>query len=219
MNLLDIIGPVMVGPSSSHTAGAVKIGRVSRKLLGDKVKEAQIYFHGSFLATGKGHGTDKALIAGLLGMQVDDPEIPESFAAANRAGMQFTISGIDLGDVHPNSVKMNLTGESGRSLEVVAASVGGGQIKICEMDGLTVNFSGDYPTLIVHNIDQPGHVTEVTSMLAHKSVNIAAMQLYRAGRGTNAVMVLECDQEVPAESIKWLERMEGILKVTYLSLT
>lgn len=218
MNLLDIIGPVMVGPSSSHTAGAVKIGRVSRKLLAENVKDARIYFHGSFQATGKGHGTDKAVVAGLLGMQVDDPAIPDSFAIAKRRGMTFTLEGIDLGEVHPNSVKMNLTGVSGKTLEVVAASVGGGQIQICELDGLAVKFSGDYPTLIVHNIDQPGYVTEVTSMLANHSVNIAAMQLYRASRGGNAVMVIECDREVPAESIEWMERLEGILKVTYLSM-
>lgn len=218
MNLLDIIGPVMVGPSSSHTAGAVRIGRVSRKLLAEEVKEAKIYFHGSFLATGKGHGTDKALIAGLLGMQVDDPAIPDSFRIAEKREMRFSLEGIDLGDVHPNSVKMHLTGISGRTLEVIAASIGGGRIQICELDGITANFSGDYPTLIVHNIDQPGHVTEVTSMLAHKGVNIATMQLYRKSRGGNAVMVIECDQEVPKESLAWLERLEGILKVTYCSL-
>ena len=217
-NIFDILGPVMVGPSSSHTAGAVKIGRVSRKLMAEEIVRAEIYFHGSFLATGKGHGTDKALIAGLLGMQVDDPKIPQSFEIAKEKGMEFVLAGIDLGDVHPNSVKMNLTGVSGRTLEVVAASIGGGSIKICELDGLTANFSGDYPTLIVHNIDQPGHVTEVTSMLAHKSVNIATMQLYRDHRGGSAVMVIECDQEVPEESIAWLERLEGIIKVTYLSL-
>ena len=103
------------------------------------------------------------------------------------------MKGIDLGEVHPNSVKMFLTGESGKELEIVAASIGGGRIQICEIDGLTANFSGDYPTLIVHNVDQPGHVTEVTSMLAHKSVNIATMQLYRKSRGGDAVMVIECD--------------------------
>lgn len=218
MNLLDIIGPVMVGPSSSHTAGAVKIGRVCRKLLGENVADAKIYFHGSFQATGKGHGTDKAVVAGLLGMQVDDASIPDSFELAEQAGMRFTIEGIDLGDVHPNSVKMNLTGESGRELEVVAASIGGGRIQVCELNGLSANFSGDYPTLIVHNIDQPGRVTEVTSMLARESVNIAMMQLHRAVRGDSAVMIIECDEEVPQEAIQWLEQLEGILKVTYLSL-
>lgn len=218
MNLFDIVGPVMVGPSSSHTAGAVKIGNVSRKLLAQPIKKADIFFHGSFLATGKGHGTDRALVAGLLGYAVDDPKIPHSFELAEEAGMEFHVGGIDLGDAHPNSVKLILTGLDGRTLEIVAASIGGGQIMICELDGLTANFGGDYPTLIVHNLDQPGHVTEVTSMLAHKGVNIAAMQLYRAKRGGNAVMVLECDQEVPQESITWLEHLEGIIKVTYLSL-
>lgn len=218
MNIFDIVGPVMVGPSSSHTAGAVKIGDVSRKLMNEKIVDAKIYLSGSFLMTGKGHGTDKALIAGLLGMAVDDENIPKSFELAKEAGMHFEIAGIDLPDAHPNTAKLVLTGSSGRCLDIVAASLGGGRIEICELDGITVNFSGEYPTLIVHNLDQPGHVTEVTSMLGHKSVNIATMQLYRKSRGGNAVMVIECDQEVPEDSINWLEHLEGILKVTYLSL-
>lgn len=218
MNLFDIVGPVMVGPSSSHTAGAVKIGNISRKLLGEKIQDAVIWFHGSFLATGKGHGTDKALLAGLLGFAVDDPQIPKSFEIAEERGIHFRFEGIDLGDVHPNSVKLNLTGKSGKTLEIIAASIGGGRVEICQIDGLDAHFCGDYPTLIVHNLDQPGHVTEVTSMLAHKSINIATMQLYRASRGGNAVMVIECDQEVPGEAIHWLEHLEGIRKVTYFSL-
>lgn len=218
MNLFDIVGPVMVGPSSSHTAGAVKIGNISRKLLGEEIQDAEIWFHGSFLATGKGHGTDKALLAGLLGFAVDDPQIPKSFEIAEKRGIRFRFDGIDLGDVHPNSVKLNLTAKSGKTLEIIAASIGGGRVEICQIDGLDANFCGDYPTLIVHNLDQPGHVTEVTSMLAHKSINIATMQLYRASRGGNAVMVIECDQEVPKEAIQWLEHLEGIMKVTYFSL-
>lgn len=218
MNLFDIIGPVMVGPSSSHTAGAVKIGNISRKLLGETPKEAKIYFHGSFLATGKGHGTDKALLAGLLGLPVDDPDIPRSFVLARERGLDFSYEGIDLGDVHPNSVKLVLTGKKGKQLEIIAASIGGGRVQITEIDGLSANFCGDYPTLIVHNLDQPGHVTEVTSMLARESINIAAMQLYRSKRGGNAVMVIECDQEVPKDAIEGLLRLPGIMKVTYLSL-
>ncbi len=219
MNLFDIVGPVMVGPSSSHTAGAVRIGYIARLLLNETVKKAEIYLHGSFLATGKGHGTDRALIAGLLGMHPEDERIPNSFQVAKEQGMEFSFAGIELRDAHPNSVLMKLSGTSGRELEVEAASLGGGRIKICKLDGLEANFCGDYPTLIVHNLDQPGHVAEVTSMLAHKSVNIATMQLYRDKRGGDAVMIIECDKEVPAESVKWLEKLEGIRKVTYLSLT
>ena len=218
MNSFDIIGPVMVGPSSSHTAGAVKIGNISRKLLGTPVKKADVLFHRSFLATGKGHGTDRALVAGLLGFPVDDSRIPDSFRYAEEAGMEYRLSGIDLGDVHPNSVKLRLQGGEGQKIEIVAASVGGGAIRVTEIDGLPANFSGDYPTLVVNNLDQPGHVTEITSMLSHKSINIATMQLYRSAKGGHAVIVLECDQEVPADAIRWLAHLEGILKVTYLGL-
>ena len=187
--------------------------------MAEKIISAKILLHGSFLATRKGHGTDRALVAGLLGMDVDDDRIRISFEVAAAEGLSFEFGSIMLPDAHPNSVKMYLTGGSGKKLEVVASSIGGGRILVNEIDGLTANFSGDYPTLIVHNQDQPGHVAEVTSMLSHKSVNIATMQLYRDGRGGKAVMVVECDQEVPEEGIRWLEHAEGVLKVTYLSLS
>lgn len=218
MNLFDIIGPVMVGPSSSHTAGAVKIGYVARRLLGEKIVEAEILLFGSFLATGKGHGTDSALVAGILGMRTDDERIPDSIDIAKDQGMRISFGKADLSDAHPNSVVMNLVGENGRQLSIVGESVGGSLINIAKIDGLDANFSGEFPTLIVHNLDQPGHVAEVTSMLAHKSVNIATMQLYRSNRGGEAVMVIECDQEIPAESIEWLKKLEGVTKVTYYSL-
>ena len=218
MNVFDIIGPIMVGPSSSHTAGAVKIGYLSNKLMGEKIRSARIYLHGSFLTTGKGHGTDKAIIAGLLGMKPDDIRIPESFALAEKAGLAFAFEGIELRDAHPNSVKLNLTGASGRELEIMASSVGGGNIKIFQIDGLDANFGGDLPTLIVHNQDRPGLVTEVTAMLSQKSINIATMQLYRSRRGGDAVMVLECDQEISKASISGMQSLDGIRKVTYLSL-
>lgn len=218
MNLFDIIGPVMVGPSSSHTAGAVKIGYVTRKLMGQPIASVKILLHGSFLATGRGHGTHFAIVAGLLGMKPDDIRIPESLELAKAAGMHVEFGKIDLGERHPNSVELILEGVNGRTLTVVGESIGGSLINIASVDGLEANFSGEYPTLIVHNLDQPGHVAEVTSMLAHKSVNIATMQLYRASRGGNAVMVIECDQEVPKESIQWLEHLEGVEKVTYYSL-
>ncbi len=208
----------MVGPSSSHTAGAVRIGYVARKLLQDIPCRASVYFHGSFAATGTGHGTDRAVIAGLLGMQPDDIRIPDGFEHAKRAGLQFVFKKIELRDAHPNTVVLDLEGKSGRKLEIQASSLGGGRIMINKLDGIDVNFTAEKPTLIVHNLDQPGHVAEVTSMLSHKCVNIAAMQLYRDKRGGYAVMVIETDQAVPEESIKWLEHLEGIIKVTYINL-
>ncbi|WP_026666321.1 L-serine ammonia-lyase, iron-sulfur-dependent subunit beta [Butyrivibrio sp. FC2001] len=218
MNIFDIVGPVMVGPSSSHTAGAVKIGFVSRKLMGEEIAEAEILLYGSFLATGNGHGTKYALVAGLLGMEPDDENIPNSFDIAAQKGMKLSFGVAKLKEAHPNSVLMKLVGKSGKKLEVVGESLGGSLINIAKVDGLSANFSGEHPTLIVHNQDQPGHVAEVTSMLAHKSVNVATLQLYRESRGGHAVMVLECDQEIPAEALRWLEHLEGIEKVTYYSL-
>lgn len=218
MNVFDIIGPVMVGPSSSHTAGAVRIGFIARKLLGEDVSVANINLFGSFLDTGKGHGTQKALVAGLLGMKADDIRIPDSINYAKEKGMEIVFGEADLKEAHPNTVQLCLTGISGRQLEVVGESIGGSRINIAKIDGIDTNFSGEYPTLVVHNLDQPGHVSEVTSMLSHKMVNIAAMHLYRANRGGNAVMVVECDQEIPAEGLEWLSKVEGVVKVTYLSL-
>ncbi|MCR5823109.1 MAG: L-serine ammonia-lyase, iron-sulfur-dependent subunit beta [Lachnospiraceae bacterium] len=218
MNLFDIIGPVMVGPSSSHTAGAVKIGLAAGKLLGEKVVSAEILLYGSFLATGKGHGTDAALVAGLLGMKMDDENIPKSLEIAKERGLQIKFGKADLKDAHPNSVEMRLVGEHGRKLSIVGESIGGSLINIAKIDGLDANFSGDFPTLIIHNEDQPGHLAEVTGMLARSSINVATMQLYRASRGGEAVMVIECDQEVPEETLEWLQKADGITKVTYFSL-
>lgn len=217
LNIYDVLGPVMVGPSSSHTAGAVRIGLIARKLLGGQPVMAKIGLSGSFAATGRGHGTDRALAAGLLGMQPDDIRIPDSLHVAEEEGMEVSFYVIQLKDAHPNTALLHLENEQGRKLEVQASSLGGGSIMINKLDGIEVNFNGEKPTLIVHNLDQPGHVAEVTSMLSHKSVNIAAMQLYRNKRGGYAVMVLETDQPIPEESIAWLAHLEGVIKVTYLN--
>ena len=217
MDLFDIIGPVMVGPSSSHTAGAVRIGYVAGKLLGEPVQKAKILLYGSFLATGNGHGTRKAIVAGLLGMEPDDYQIADSFSIAKERGIEFTFGEALLDDAHPNTTVIHLLGTTGKEIEIQASSIGGSRINIDKIDGINTNFSGEHPTLIVHNLDQPGHVSEVTSMLAHKGVNIASMQLFRSAKGQKAVMVIECDQEIPTAGLSWLEHVEGILKVTYFA--
>lgn len=218
MNIFDILGPVMVGPSSSHTAGAVRIGYIATRLLQEEVDSVQISLHGSFATTGVGHGTDKAIIAGILGMHPDDIRIPQSFELAKERDLQFSLDQVTLRDAHPNTALLRLRGKKGRELEVQASSIGGGRIMVNKIDGIEVNFSAEKPTLIVHNQDQPGHVAEATSMLSHKSVNIATIHLNRDKRGGYAVMVIETDQAVPEEAIKWLEHLEGIIKVTYINV-
>lgn len=215
MDLFDIVGPIMVEPSSYHTAGAVRIGYAAGKLLGEPVRKAEILLYGSFLATGEGHGTKKALVAGLLGMKPDDYRISDSYEIAEKNNIDISFGEAKLENAHPNTVILRLVGTENINIEVQSSSIGGSRINIDKIDGISTNFSGENPTLIVHNLDQPGHVSEVTSMLAHKSVNIAAMQLYRSARGQNAVMVLECDQPIPSDGLVWLEHMEGVLKVTY----
>lgn len=218
MNIFDIMGPIMVGPSSSHTAGATRIGRITRKLLGGQPARAELLLHGSFAATGKGHGTDRALVAGLLGMGPDDPDIPRSFALAEQAGMSVTIGSTVLRGAHPNSVLLKVENGEGRKLEVVASSLGGGRVRVNAIDGLEASFSGDWPTLIIRNEDKPGMVAEVTSILSQRRVNIATMQLYRDMRGGLAVMVIESDQDVWREAVDELRASPGIERVTYLNM-
>lgn len=216
MNIFEILGPVMVGPSSSHTAGAVRIGYVCRKLMGEKIVTADIELYGSFLLTGKGHGTPQAIVAGLLGMTPDDASIPDSFEIAKTQGLKFTIGEAKLKEAHPNSVLLKLTGESGKELEVIGESLGGSIINIAQIDGLPANISGDYPTLIASNMDVPGMVAKVSKVLFEAKINIAQMHLYRASRGKNSVLIAECDQEIEDKTLNDIRDLDGIMKVSYL---
>ena len=216
MNIFEILGPVMVGPSSSHTAGAVRIGYVCRKLMGEKIVTADIELYGSFLLTGKGHGTPQAIVAGLLGMAPDDARIPDSFEIAKAQGLKFTIGEAKLKEAHPNSVLLKLTGESGKKLEIIGESLGGSIINIAQIDGLPANISGDYPTLIASNMDVPGMVAKVSEVLFEAKINIAQMHLYRASRGKNSVLIAECDQEIEDKTLNDIRDLDGIMKVSYL---
>ncbi len=214
MNLFDIMGPIMVGPSSSHTAGAARIGRVARSLLGEEPREAELRLHGSFASTGKGHGTHQALIAGLLGLAPDDPRLPDSFRLAEERGLRFTFDTCTIRDAHPNSVLIRATGKSGRTMEMGGASLGGGRVKVFQVDGMDCTFSGELPTLVVHNTDRPGCVSHVTIILASTGVNVATLQLNRGSRGGRAVMVIECDKAVPAHVVEEIRALPGIQRVT-----
>ena len=215
IDVFDIMGPIMVGPSSSHTAGAVRIGRMARTLLGEQPVKAALYLHGSFAETGVGHGTDKALIAGLLGLATDDLDIPNSFDLAEERGLSFTFEEIDLRDAHPNSVKMEVVGSSGHRLKMQASSTGGGRISVDKLDGVWVSFSGDYHTLIVQNMDGQGNLSDVTTALALARVNVANMSLHRSTKGGNVMMIIETDDPVPDYIVELIEKQPGILQVIH----
>lgn len=217
MNIFDLIGPVMVGPSSSHTAGAVRIGFAARKLLGEAPVRAEILLQGSFAATGRGHGTDKAIIAGLLGMHPDDGRIPDSFETARQQGLDFSFDTAELrASQHPNTAKLRLTGASGKVLDITAASVGGGRIEVRELDGMPMCFPADKPTLLVSNTDRPGSISEVSGILAAEHINIATFHVNRDSRGGRAVMVIECDSSVSPDTLRAISEMPGILSVAFI---
>ena len=215
MRLFDVLGPVMIGPSSSHTAGAAKIGYTAQKLLGDIPVDADIGLYGSFATTGRGHGTDRALVAGLLGMKPDDLRIPNAFEEAKKAGLRYTIDEIDLRDAHPNTAVLELTGKGGRALTVQASSLGGGRIMVNKLDGIEVNFTGESNTLVVRNQDEFGSVAAVTSILNQLRVNVANMSVHRHKRGGDALMVIETDQHIKPKQVEFISELPGILGVTY----
>ena len=209
INIFDMMGPVMVGPSSSHTAGAARIGNMGRTLLGEEVARADIGLYGSFAETGYGHGTDRALLAGLLGMKPDDLRIPNAYEEANRAGMAYSFRTVELRDAHPNTALLELTGKSGKQLTLQASSIGGGAIVVNKIDGIDVNFTGDFNTLIVRNQDESGSVAAITSILSQN------MSVNRHRRGGDALMVIETDQHIKPRQVEFLSELPGILSVTY----
>lgn len=215
INIFDMMGPVMVGPSSSHTAGAARIGNMGRTLLGEEVARADIGLHGSFAETGFGHGTDRALLAGLLGMKPDDLRIPNAYEEANRAGMAYSFRTVELRDAHPNTALLELTGKSGKKLTLQASSIGGGAIVVNKIDGIDVNFTGDFNTLIVRNQDESGSVAAITSILSQVHINVANMSVNRHRRGGDALMVIETDQHIKPRQVEFLSELPGILSVTY----
>lgn len=215
INIFDMMGPVMVGPSSSHTAGAARIGNMGRTLLGEEVARADIGLYGSFAETGYGHGTDRALLAGLLGMKPDDLRIPNAYEEANRAGMAYSFRTVELRDANPNTALLELTGKSGKKLTLQASSIGGGAIVVNKIDGIDVNFTGDFNTLIVRNQDESGSVAAITSILSQVHINVANMSVNRHRRGGDALMVIETDQHIKPRQVEFLSELPGILSVTY----
>lgn len=205
----------MVGPSSSHTAGAVRIGLVAHKLLdGEYLKEVQLTLYGSFAETGFGHGTDRALLAGVLGVEPDDSRVRFSMLLARSENIWVEIKkGLEDAE-HPNTAKIYVRTVSGREFTVVGESVGGGNIEIVEINGMQVSFTGDYPTLIAFYTDVPGVISKVTAILAREHINVAFMKVFRSAKRSGACMVIETDAPVPQGSIELIQQeVDGIEEI------
>jgi L-serine dehydratase len=213
--VFDIIGPVTVGPSSSHTAGALRIGRAARLLLGAEPERALITFYGSFADTWRGHGTDKAVLGGLMGLPADSPLVRTSVEEAGKRGLAYEIRTREDGRYHPNTVEIDASGGGGR-VRIRASSTGGGSIRLDEMNGFALGASCELPTLVIPHEDKPGIVAELTAELSQQGYNIAAMKVSRARRGGSAVAVIETDAEVDKRTRGALAGMPGVDSVLHI---
>lgn len=213
MNVFDIIGPVMIGPSSSHTAGAVRLGRVAWKLLEERAVKAEIQLSGSFAQTYRGHGTDKALVGGIMGMHTYDEKIRDSLELAKEQGLEYSFQVCEIPGAHPNTAKIALEGEHGARVEVVGASIGGGNILVTEINGMAVSFTGQHNTLLVLHYDKPGTIAAVTNFMAYSEVNIGNFRLTRPKKGGEAVMTIEVDGDVSDALINSLRILPNVINV------
>ena len=210
MGVFDIIGPVMIGPSSSHTAGAARMGRMARIIFGEQPVKALITLYGSFARTYRGHGTDKALVAGVLDLPADDPQLRDAFALAQQANLAIEFKISDKEPEHPNTASFALCGASGKKLRVTGQSLGGGSILISRIDDFQVEITGDYYTLVTVHRDKPGVIAEVTHILAGENINISQMKVSRRQRDAEALMIVETDQIIPAQALVAVQAVPAI---------
>lgn len=204
--LFDLIGPQMIGPSSSHTAGAARLGGIAYRLAEGNIKKARVTLYGSFADTGKGHGTDKAIVAGLLGFSPDDSRIRTALDLVKEQGKDITVEIPGRSMKHPNTARIQLEDDKGRRIDLVGASVGGGSIEIQEINGMEVSFGCEYPTTLIFHRDRPGVISRVTGILAEQEINIAFMRVFRNSRWQNACMVIETDGEVRSNILERIRR-------------
>jgi L-serine dehydratase len=209
----DILGPIMIGPSSSHTAGAARLAKIAATIAPNGIKEVRFLLHGSFAKTYKGHGTDRALVAGILGMDPWDEDLRDSLDIAKERKLDFTFEEADLGEVHPNTVKFIMKSDNGIISEVTGSSVGGGNILIFDVDGQRVEFTGEYPTLIITHLDVPGMIHKVSTLLYNEDINIAFMNVYRSAKGSEAFMVVETDGRVESRVIDKIKELGNIKNI------
>ena len=217
IGVFDILGPIMIGPSSSHTAGAARLGKIARSIAGGDIAEVTFLLHGSFAKTYKGHGTDRALVAGILGMEPSDERLRNSMDIANEKQIKFLFKEADLGDVHPNTVKFVMRTIDDKYCEVIGSSIGGGSIQIIEVNNNEVDFTGMYETLIVAHKDVPGVINRVTSILYNANINVAFMRVFRNHKGKEATMIFEMDNKMNDELIEKIKNIELVHSVISIS--
>ncbi len=214
-SVFDIIGPVMVGPSSSHTAGAVRIGLVARDLFGETPKHADIYLYGSFMETYKGHGTDVALVGGLMGFDTDDARIPQALNIAKEQGMVVSFIEMTEDKSHPNTAIIHMS-NGDKELTIEGISIGGGKIEIVALNGFPIAISGNYPTLLVFHQDTFGSIASVTQILGKHQINVGQMQVSRKEKGDIALMTCELDEDITEEVLEEIRACQGIQTVTLM---
>lgn len=217
ISIFDVTGPVMIGPSSSHTAGAARLGRVAAMIVAAPISHVRFGLHGSFAKTYRGHGTDKALVAGVLGLREDDEGITDAFALARDRGLSYEFYEADLKGMHENSVRMDFTLLDGTQRRVAGSSVGGGQILICEIDGIALSLSAQLPTLIIRQYDKKGVLSNVTRVLADRGINIGVMKLSRSARGQQALCVIETDNLLNEETVALVRAQANVISVQALN--
>ncbi|SNX52701.1 L-serine ammonia-lyase, iron-sulfur-dependent subunit beta [Thermoanaerobacterium sp. RBIITD] len=216
-SVFDIMGPIMIGPSSSHTAGAARLSKIARQVAGDDIKDVQFVLFESFAHTYKGHGTEKALVAGILGLDPDDDRLPRSFELAKEQNISFTFIESNEEAPHPNTVRIIIRGKTGNVTNILGSSIGGGNVVLKEINGMNVEFTGEYETLITKHVDKPGIIAKVTKVLSDYEINIAFMRVYRQLKGDNAIMVIESDQNIPDDARMVIEDIDGIEKAIIIN--
>lgn len=217
IGVFDVLGPIMIGPSSSHTAGAARLGKIAKTVVNKPMKEITFLLHGSFKETYRGHGTDRALVAGILGMDPDDARLRNSMELAEKEGIKIKFQPADLGQVHPNTVKFLITDCDDISWEVLGSSIGGGLVAIQEINGNKVQITGEYPTIITCHDDIPGTVSKISTLFYQNDINIAHMTLVRSQKGKSATMTLEVDEKVSADIVKEIEAVAGVNRVIVIN--
>jgi L-serine dehydratase len=215
VSILDVMGPVMVGPSSSHTAGTARLGRVAREILDEDPVAVRFYLHPPLAATYRGHGSDFALVGGSIGLNVDDPRIPEALRIAEQMDVDVAFSEEDLGDVHPNTVRVEIRGKT-REAEIAGSSIGGGVIEVFKINGFQTRFKGDSPTLLLFYRDRPGMISEVTKIIAEEGINIASLSCSRKQRGKDAFMQIDVDSPMSKAALERICSIGDVARAQYL---